>query len=213
MPETSTLVVFATAALALLVVPGPAVIYIVTRGIHQGRRAALVSAWAVGLGSMVHAVAAALGLSALLMSSALVFSVVKYLGAAYLIYLGIRTLLARGEDTVLVAAPARSPRSLWHVFRQGLVISVLNPKTALFFIAFLPQFVDPSRGSASVQILILGVVLVALGVCTDSAYALLSGSLGGWLRRSASFQRRQRRFSGGVYVALGATTALADGGS
>jgi len=211
MPEPSTLVVFATAALALLVVPGPAVIYIVTRGIHQGRRAALVSAWAVGLGSMVHAVAASLGLSALLMSSALVFSVVKYVGAAYLIYLGIRTLLARGEDTVLVVAPAL--RSLWHVFRQGLVISVLNPKTALFFIAFLPQFVDPSRGSASVQILILGVVLVALGVCTDSAYALLSGSLGGWLRRSASFQRRQRRFSGGVYVALGATTALADGGS
>lgn len=211
MPETSTLVVFGAAALALLVVPGPAVIYIVTRGIHQGRRAALVSAWAVGLGSLVHAAAAALGLSALLMSSALVFSVVKYLGAAYLIYLGIRTLLARGEDTVQVAAPA--PRSLWQVFRQGLVVSVLNPKTALFFVAFLPQFVDPSRGAASVQILILGVVLVVLGICTDSAYALLSGSLGGWLKRSPAFERRQRLFSGGVYVALGATTALADGGS
>lgn len=209
MPDTSTLLVFAAAALALLIVPGPAVIYIVTRGIHQGRRAALVSAWAVGLGSLVHAAAAALGLSALLMSSALVFSVVKYLGAAYLIYLGIRALLARGEDTAQRTAPA--PRGLWQVFRQGLVISVLNPKTALFFIAFLPQFVDPSRGAASVQILILGLVLVALGICTDSAYALLSGSLGSWLRRSAAFERRQRFLSGGVYVALGATTALADG--
>jgi threonine/homoserine/homoserine lactone efflux protein len=209
MLEPSTLIVFATTALVLLLVPGPAVIYIVARGIHQGRWAALVSAWAVGLGNFVHATAAALGLSALLMSSALVFSVVKYLGAAYLIFLGIRTLLARGDGAQLAAPP---PRSLRQVFRQGVVVSVLNPKTALFFVAFLPQFVDPSRGSATGQVLLLGVLFVALGIGTDSAYALLSGTLGGWLRRSASFQRRQRLFSGGVYVALGTGTALADGG-
>jgi len=209
MPETSTLIVFATAALVLLVVPGPAVLYIVARGIHQGRWAALVSAWAVGVGNLVHATAAALGLSALLMSSALVFSAVKYLGAAYLIFLGIRTLLARDDIAYLTAPP---PRSLRQVFRQGLLVSVLNPKTALFFVAFLPQFVDPSRGSVTGQVLLLGLLLVVLGIGTDSVYALLSGTLGGWLRRSASFGRRQRLFSGGVYVALGTTTALADGG-
>ncbi len=209
MPELSTLVVFLFAALALLLVPGPAVLYIVARGIHQGRRAALVSAWAVGLGNFVHATAAAVGLSALLMSSALVFSVVKYLGAAYLIFLGIRTLVARGDGATLAVPP---PRSLWQVFRQGLIVSVLNPKTALFFVAFLPQFVDPDRGSATGQVLLLGVLFVALGIGTDSGYAVVSGTLGGWLRRSAAFHRRQRRFSGGVYLALGATTALADGG-
>lgn len=209
LPETSTLIVFLTAALVLLLVPGPAVLYIVARGIHQGRWAALVSAWAVGLGNFVHATAAAVGLSALLMSSALVFSVVKYLGAAYLIFLGVRTLLARDDAANLSAPP---PRGLRRVFRQGVVVSVLNPKTALFFVAFLPQFVDPSRGSATAQVLLLGVLFVALGIGTDSAYALLSGALGGWLRRSASFQRRQRLFSGGVYIALGTGTALADSG-
>lgn len=204
MPDGSTILLFVTAALALLLVPGPAVLYIVARGIHQGRAAGLVSVVGVHVGSLVHVAAATLGLSALIVSSALAFSLVKYLGAAYLIYLGMRTLRAR--QAFEPAAPA--PMPLLRVFSQGVVVNVLNPKTALFFFAFLPQFVDPARGSVAVQTLGFGCLFVALGICSDGLYALLAGSVGRWLRRSARFPKLQRWFTGGVYIGLGVTTAL-----
>ena len=206
MPDSSTLVLFLAAALALLLVPGPSVLYIVARGIDQGRAAGLVSAVGVALGSLVHVVAAALGLSALLLSSALAFSVVKYAGAAYLVYLGVRTLLAREHDD---PADAPTPRSLPRVFAQGVVVESLNPKTALFFLAFLPQFVDPDRGPVAAQILVLGGLLVALGIGVDGLYALLAGSAGRVLRRNARFLGWRRWSTGTVYIGLGVTTAFA----
>ena len=160
MPDTSTLLVFAAAALALIVVPGPAVLYIVAQSIDRGRLAGFVSALGIAVGGLVHVSAAAIGLSSLLVSSATAFAAVKYAGAAYLIGLGLYTLLVRKEEP---AAALPRERRLRRRFGQGVVVNVLNPKTALFFFAFLPQFVDPDKGSAALQIGILGLLFVAPG--------------------------------------------------
>jgi len=207
-PDASTLAVFLGAGLVLLLVPGPAVLYIVARSVHQGRAAGLVSTAGVGAGALVHVAAAALGLSSLLVSSALAFSVVRYAGAAYLVYLGLRTLLGRTGEKALVERP---PAPLGRLFRQGVVVNILNPKTALFFFAFLPQFVDVGHASVALQIGVLGALFVAMGLVTDGLYAVLAGTLGGRLRGSLRALRAQRLVAGGVLVALGATTALAGG--
>ena len=208
MPEPAALSVFLLAALALLLMPGPAVLYIVARSIDQGRTAGLVSVLGIGLGSMVHVTAAALGLSSLLVSSATAYSVVKYLGAAYLIYLGVRRLMA--GDPILEATGA-SDRSLRRVFTQGVWVNILNPKTALFFFAFLPQFVSVDRGSVAAQIFLLGTMFVVLGIVSDSLYAVAAGGLGRWLRRRPAVLQVQRYFAGSVFIALGIGTALAGG--
>jgi threonine/homoserine/homoserine lactone efflux protein len=153
MPALSTISLFLLAALGLLLIPGPSVLYIITRSVTQGKRAGLASVVGIELASFIHASAAALGLSALLLTSALVFSVVKYLGAAYLIYLGVRTLVAR-EDSQQASRSA--PRSFSQLISQGFLVNLLNPKTALFFYAFLPQFVNPAKGAVAGQILLLG---------------------------------------------------------
>jgi threonine/homoserine/homoserine lactone efflux protein len=202
--------VFVGAALALLVVPGPAVLYVVTRSIHQGRRAGLVSVAGIHLGTLVHITAATAGLSALLVSSATAFTVVKLAGAAYLIVLGLWTLLARRPDTEIALG---GERRLRRVFAQGVVVNVLNPKTALFFLAFLPQFVDRSRGHVTLQIALLGIVFAVLGMMTDSLWALGAGSAGDVLRRSRHFARVQRYVSGSVFVGLGVLAAFAGSGS
>jgi threonine/homoserine/homoserine lactone efflux protein len=209
MPEPSTLAVFILAAVALLVTPGPAVLYIVTRSVEQGRWAGLVSALGVHVGTLVHVAAAALGLSALLVSSALAFDIVKYLGALYLVYLGIRRLVT---SDAAAAASAAAPRSLRRLFAQGIVVNILNPKTALFFLAFLPQFADPSRGQLGLQILGLGLIFVALGVVSDGLYAVLAGTAGGWLKQGGRFLRVERYVTGGVFVGLGLTAAFAGNG-
>ena len=205
MPDVSTLMIFIAATLALLLVPGPAVLYIIARGVDQGRMAGLASAVGIATGSLFHVVAAALGLSAILASSALAFSIVKYLGAAYLIFLGVRTLMTRPD----IAEPiARRPRTRRELFTQGVVVQVLNPKIALFFLAFLPQFVDPARGNVTLQTLFFGVLLMLMGLCTDSLYALVSGSAGDWLKRQPAFASAQRYVAGVVFIGLGVTTAL-----
>src|SRR5262249_28998229 len=155
----------------------------------QGRRAGLVSVLSIEVGNFMHVLAATLGLSALLLSSALVFTIVKYLGAAYLIYLGLRTLLTH------TAAPSTDhlPRqSLWRIFAQGVLIATLNPKTALFFVAFLPQFVDPSRRAVTAQLFVLGSLFVLLAIVSDSLYALLAGTVGQWLKGMGAFMRAER---------------------
>ena len=179
--------------------------YIIARSIQQGRRAGVVSSLGVQVGTLVHIAAAALGLSALLVSSASTFSVVKYAGAAYLIYLGLKTLLTKEKP-----GPAQKvqPASLRRVFYQGVVVNLLNPKTALFFFAFLPQFVDASRGRVAMQVVLLGTTLVILGTLSDMIYALAAGSVGNWLRGNLKFLRAQRFFAGSVYLGLGAATAL-----
>jgi threonine/homoserine/homoserine lactone efflux protein len=209
MPSLGAYAVFCGATLALLVVPGPAVLYIVTRSIHQGRRAGLVSVLGIHLGTLVHVAAATVGLSALLVSSAIAFSVVKYAGAAYLIGIGLITLLSRKSETEIALG---GERTLRRIFAQGVVVNVLNPKTALFFLAFLPQFVDPDRGNASLHIAVLGLTFVALGLVTDSLWALAAGTAGDVLRRSRHFVRVQRYVSGTVFVGLGVVAALAGSG-
>ena len=211
MPDASTFGRF-LAALALLLVPGPSVSYIIARRVDQGRTAGLVSMLGVETGALVYVAFAATGLSAILASSAAAFGVVKWLGAAYLVWLGLQRLLARSGEEAPVAV---EPKPLSRVFVQGVVVNVLNPKTALFFLAFLPQFVDPGHGAAWMQVVVLGATFVAVGLCTDSIYALLGGKAGDWLRRkseSARFRRGQRYASGGVYVALGAATAISGSG-
>jgi threonine/homoserine/homoserine lactone efflux protein len=209
MPETSTLALFAVAAVTLLVIPGPAVLYIVTRSVDQGRAAGLASVCGVHVGTLVHVAAAALGLSALLVSSATAYDTVRWLGAAYLVWLGVRRLLARDEDLPATPGPDARRPGLGRIFAQGVVVNVLNPKTALFFLAFLPQFVDTSRGSVPVQVVVLGVAFVLLGLLSDGAYALAASTGAGWLRRRPGVARASRLVSGGILISLGVTTALA----
>jgi threonine/homoserine/homoserine lactone efflux protein len=205
-PDTSTLLLFAAAALALIVVPGPAVLYIVAQSIDRGRLAGVVSALGVAVGGLVHVTAAAIGLSSLLVSSASAFNVVKYAGAAYLIGLGVWTLLDRRGDT---SAAIPKERKLSRRFWQGVVVNVLNPKTALFFFAFLPQFVDAEKGSVALQIGVLGLVFVLLAVFSDSLWALAAGTASERLRGNRRFLAVQRYVSGSVFVGLGALTAAA----
>jgi threonine/homoserine/homoserine lactone efflux protein len=205
MPDPSRLALFVGAALLLLVVPGPSVLYIVTQSVSHGRRAGIVSVAGITTGTLVHIAAATVGLSALLVSSALAFDVVKYLGAAYLIAVGLRRLVGWERDPDPLA---RDPRDLGRLYRQGIVVNTLNPKTALFFLAFLPQFVDPGRGTPWLQILVLGLLFAALGFFSDGTWALIAGTLGERLRRSRRFPAVQRYVSGSVFVGLGAVAAL-----
>jgi threonine/homoserine/homoserine lactone efflux protein len=205
MPDPSRLALFVGAALLLLVVPGPSVLYIVTQSVSHGRRAGIVSVAGITTGTLVHIAAATVGLSALLASSALAFDVVKYLGAAYLIAVGIRRLAGWERST---GPQARDTRDLGRLYRQGIVVNTLNPKTALFFLAFLPQFVDPGRGTPWLQILALGLLFAALGFFSDGAWALVAGTLGERLRGSRRFPAVQRYVSGSVFVGLGAVAAL-----
>ena len=206
MPDLTHFGLFVGAAIALLMTPGPAVLYIVTRSIGRGRRVGLVSVVGICTGTLVHVAAAALGLSALLMSSALAFNVVRWLGAFYLIVLGIRTLLDR--DALLVDA-ADQGSGEWHsVFMQGVVVNVLNPHTALFFFAFLPQFVNPTSGHVPLQMMTLGLLFVGLSAITDSGWAIAAGTAGHWIKSHPRFARGQRFVTGGALIGLGATAAL-----
>ena len=205
MPTIGTLELFSLAAFALIVIPGPAVLFIVAQGVSVGRGAALVGVLGVSTGALVHTVAAAIGLSALIASSATAFTVVKLAGAAYLVVLGVRRLL--GRDEVVAAAAQRQP--LWRIFRQGFVTNLLNPKTTLFFLAFLPQFVDRQRGSVPGQLIVLGLVFTAIATVSDSSWAILASSVSGWLRQSKGYEQVVRYVSGTIFVGLGLVAALA----
>jgi threonine/homoserine/homoserine lactone efflux protein len=201
-PDSTALWLFSVAAVALLLIPGPAVLYVVVQSAEQGRRVGLASVAGIHLGTLVHVAAATVGLSALIVASAVAFSVVNYAGAAYLIYLGIRKLIA-GDDASEVEGRRETLR---RAFTRGALVNVLNPKTALFFLAFLPQFVDPDRGGVWSQALVLGLVFVGLGLVSDSVYALAAGTVGQLLRR----RRRALRYGSGViFIGLGAAAALA----
>ena len=206
MPSSPSLLGFVAAALVILLIPGPGVLYILARSLSQGRRAGLVSVLGLSVGALAHVVAATAGLSAILLASATAFGVVKLLGAGYLIYLGIRTLLARDESATVQAS---APRATYRLFVDGVVVSVLNPKIAVFFLAFLPQFVDPSRGSVEVQVLLLGLLYVAMALVTDGMYALLAGTLRHWLGGRVAGGPWPRYASGVLYLGLGVGTAMA----
>jgi threonine/homoserine/homoserine lactone efflux protein len=208
MPDPSTLLLFVVSSLALVLVPGPNLIYIVTRGVDQGRRAGVASALGVETATLVHVTAAAAGVSALLASSVAAFEVVRYAGAAYLAYLGVRTLLAPDEAR---HEGEWRPTPAARVYAEGFVVNLLNPKVALFFLAFLPQFVDPGAGPTSLQIVALGAVVLAIALPLDLLYALGSGSIGAWLRGRPALMRGRRWVTGGVYLVLAAAAALAGG--
>ena len=205
MPSLGTLALFSVAAIALAVVPGPAVTYIVTQSVDKGRRAGLVSALGVASGGLVHVAAATIGLSALIASSATAFTAVKLTGAAYLIVVGIRRIRSRDDGD----APDTLPAPLQKLYVQGVVVNVLNPKTALFFLAFLPQFVDPHRGSVALQVGTLGCLFAAIALTSDAVYALAADALAGRLRRNGGAARLRRYVSGGIFVALGVSAAAA----
>jgi threonine/homoserine/homoserine lactone efflux protein len=204
-PTWSTLLLFLLATAVLVAVPGPNHLYIVSRAVSQGRGAGLASAAGVETGTLIYSAAAAGGLAALIASSATAYAVVRYLGLAYLVFLGVRAL-RRDQGPALGEPPAAVP--LPRVFAEGVLVNVLNPKVALFFVAFLPQFVDPARGPVAVQIGLLGVLMASIVLISDVAYALAGGSLGGLLNRRPEFLRRQRYLSAAIYLGLGVVAAL-----
>jgi threonine/homoserine/homoserine lactone efflux protein len=210
LPPPRELLLFMTAAIVLLVIPGPAVLYVVARSVDQGRKAGLASCSGIATGGLVHVLAATLGLSALLVSSATAYAIVKYVGAAYLIYLGIKKL--RERPAVSDGVKPVQPASLRQVYVQGILVQVLNPKTAIFFFAFLPQFVDPTRGSVTLQFLTLGMAFTLMGFTSDSLWALTAGSAAGWLKRNQTFLKHQQYVSGTVYIGLGLATAASGSG-
>jgi threonine/homoserine/homoserine lactone efflux protein len=207
MPHGATLLAFAATALVLLLIPGPAVLYIVSQSIEHGRRAGLAATLGVHAGTLVHITAAALGLSAILVSSSLAFGAVRLIGAAYLIYLGLRTLLNRSQAADAAPSAPREVR-MSRIFRQGALVNVTNPKTALFFFAFLPQFVDPHGAAVPAQIVVLGLTFAGLGLVTDGAWGLAAGSAAGWVKGRSAVRSLQRWITGCVFIGLGVATAL-----
>ncbi|MEU8797396.1 LysE family translocator [Spirillospora sp. NPDC048819] len=200
---------FLLAALTLVAIPGPNHLYITTRSIGEGRRAGIASALGVETGTLVHIAAAAAGLSAVVAASATAFGFLRYAGAAYLVYLAYRTLRSRDD----MGEPVLEPRPLRRVYLDGMLVNVLNPKVVLFFLAFLPQFVDQGAGADPLQIAVMGVVTALIGLVSDIGYALAAGSIGTWLRTRPVFRRRQRYATGLVYLGLGAVAVFAAPGA
>ena len=207
LPDTDTLLVFAAACIALYLAPGPDMLYIASRSL-QGRRAGLLSCLGIASGLLVHMTGAALGLSTLLVLWPLAYAFVKWLGVAYLLYLGVRTFLERSPVHFDPAAPVRD--GAWRIVRQGFLVNLLNPKIALFFLAFLPQFVDVARGAFAEQMLFLGLLFNAGGFLWIVLLAFGFGSLGNWLARRPHLWIWQRRITGGLLVGLALQLALSE---
>lgn len=200
LPDLTNILLFLAASLLMLVIPGPAVMFIVARSIEQGTRAGIASVLGIEAGTVVHIAAAAFGMSAILVSSATAFSAVKYAGAAYLMYMGIRQLLSKsaaGEQTGL------APLSSRKLFYQGMWVNVLNPKTAIFFFSFLPQFISTGKGGVASQILFLGAIFMVLAFLSDCLYAIIAGRMGNWLKKHPLYFRAQKYISGGTFLLLG----------
>jgi threonine/homoserine/homoserine lactone efflux protein len=206
MPTFQTILLFMSAGLALNISPGPDMLYVATRSASEGRAAGLVSALGIATGCLVHIAALALGLAALLARVPAAYYAVRLAGAAYLVYLGVRALLGPQPG---LPSPDLAHASLGSVFRQGVITNVLNPKVALFFLAFLPQFVDPARGSPVPQILLLGFLFNTTGTLVNGAVAILASQTVDWLRSRRGASLRLQRFTGGVFIALGARLACA----
>lgn len=205
MPSSATLASFALAATALILLPGPAMLFLVSRGIGQGRRLALASMLGIETATATFVVLTAFGLTALISGSVIAFSVVKYAGAAYLVYLAVKEFRSRGR----FAPQAPRVASAGRAFADAYLVGITNPKTAVFFLAFFPQFVHPGSGPVWSQVLVLGAVFVVIGAVFDGAYALGAGTLGSWLGRHPRAVSRQRWVSGSIYLALGGLAAVA----
>ncbi len=208
MPDAAHLTAFALAALTIALIPGPGVLYVLARSLGGGRDEGLRSSVGTGIGGLAHVAAAAMGLSAIIATSATAFGVVKYLGAAYLVWLGAKALFSRDAEAPTATAAQTAPRAS-NALRQGILTEVLNPKTALFFLTFLPQFCQPDRGPLALQVLALGAFSVILNTLVDVVVALGAGSISEQLRKRPALWHRQRRATGGMLIGLGAYAALA----
>lgn len=206
MPDITQFSIFLTAAFILSITPGPGIFYVLTRSLKGGRNEGIVSTLGTAVGGFFHVIAAALGLSAILATSAIAFSIVKYLGAAYLIYLGIRTLFF---ENCYVASDEPSFSQHRDVFKQGVITEVFNPKTALFFLAFIPQFINP-EGIVVMQFILLGSISVLLNSVADLVVASLAGPVGQTLMERRRFRQGQRIFSGSSFIGLGTYIALSE---
>jgi RhtB (resistance to homoserine/threonine) family protein len=202
MTNMESFLLFLVAAVMLNIAPGPDTIYVVTRSVAQGRRAGMLSSFGVCSGALIHTFAAAFGLSAILAASAYAFQAVKYAGAAYLVYLGVKSILEK-RGPLHIDSCGDAALSNWHLFRQGVMIDVLNPKVALFFLAFLPQFIDPSSGSKASQFLILGIIVILIGLVWEALLVLLSTCITRMLRENESFGVWLNRIMGAVFIGLG----------
>jgi threonine/homoserine/homoserine lactone efflux protein len=203
--DPALLATFVLVVLGLFLIPGPAVLLTLARAISGGRRVGIATGLGIATGDLVHTLMAAIGLSALLMTSALAYEVVKYLGAAYLIYLGLRALFERAEA---LSIPSARRIDAYRAYRQAVLTELLNPKTALFFLSFLPQFVHPEQGSVVTQLALLGLIFVVMSAAYTSLIALGAGWLARWLMRHPGIGRWQGKVVGGIYLALGIRLAL-----
>jgi threonine/homoserine/homoserine lactone efflux protein len=205
LPDPGTLLLFMTAALALNVTPGPDMLYVVARSVGEGRAAGVISSLGIAAGCLVHTLAVAFGLAGLLRAVPVAFEIVKWTGAAYLVWLGVRAFRKQGTTT---AHAPMTPASRAAVFRQGMLTNVLNPKVALFFLAFLPQFVDPDRGPVALQLISLGLLFNVSGTLVNVAVAVLASGAGTWSRRRFGESPLLRRVTGALFIGLGVRLAL-----
>ncbi|MGA2972031.1 MAG: LysE family translocator [Candidatus Bathyarchaeia archaeon] len=209
MPGIAPIAVFIVAALALNISPGPDMLYVISRSLEQGRKAGIISALGIGAGTLMHTFVTAIGLSAILLSVPIAFEFVRYAGAAYLVYLGLRMLLERNSGKATTEySSSKSVRSLRSIFQQGVTTNVLNPKVALFFLAFLPQFVDQSKGTVAFQIILLGLLFDTSGTSVNVIVATLAGHVSDSLRKRSGFARFQKLLPASILIALGLLVAL-----
>lgn len=206
MIDTASLWTFVLASMVLLIIPGPSVLYIIAKSTDQGRRAGIVSVLGIETGTLVHTIAAAGGLSALLMASSVAFSALKFAGAGYLIYLGLKKIF--GRQQVAVTQTTQLAQSPAQIYWQGVVVNVLNPKTCMFFFAFLPQFINPAKGHVALQILVLGLIFSCMATISDGAYALAAGSIGKLIKNNPYYIRMQSIITGLIYIGLGLMTVF-----
>ncbi|MEO0383603.1 MAG: LysE family translocator [Pseudomonadota bacterium] len=205
MIDQATLITYILIVLGFVFIPGPATVLTVARATTSGTRVGVATGLGIAVGDIIHTALAVIGLSAIILASAFLFSVIKYLGAAYLVYLGLRALFAKTPDPTTQSTVPLSPSA---AFRQAILAEVLNPKTALFFLAFLPQFVNPQNGFVLGQLAILGVIMVALGLFSTLVFALAAGKIGSLLRTNRTVLRWQGKVVGSIYCALGIRLAL-----
>lgn len=197
--------IFISASILLNLVPGPDAVYIMTRSLSQGKRAGFISSAGVCSGALIHAIAAALGLSAILTTSAYAFTVVKLIGAVYLVFLGVRTFIDKSNPLSFNEDDNENSSLIdeWTLFKQGVLVDVLNPQVAIFFLAFLPQFIDPNYGQKTLTFLILGMIVIAIALVYEAVLVVLCGAISSYLRRNKTIGRYLNRFVGTVYAALG----------
>ena len=200
LPDLDKIILFASMASLLIVIPGPAVLYLLAKSMGEGVKAGFISVLGIGVGALVHVLCSAIGISAILLASSNAFNILKYAGAFYLLYLGIQKLRSSNSLSLISGAKVQTNKN--KLFFEGMLINILNPKTAVFFLAFLPQFINPEKGQPTFQIIFLGLLFVGIAAISNSTYVLVSSKISNWLKNNPSFYKRQHMVMAGVYFFL-----------